>query len=376
MKTTLATLLISFPMFACGGALEADAPEEEAAGLEATAAVTKASVGKSIFNDTKLSEPAGQSCASCHNSTHAFADARTGPTSAGATAGRFGVRNTPSIAYASYNPPLNTAMDEAGYSGGLFWDGRVPSLEAQVVGPLLNPLEMNNASKAAVVAKVKAGSYATQFKKVFGTKAFDDVDTAFDYITQAVAEFERTGITNRFTSKYDSYLAGTATLTAAEQRGLAVFENATKGNCASCHLDKPAADGTPPLFTDFGYDNLGIPRNPANPFYTLPTALNPAGAAYIDNGLSAPIHNPRQAGKFKAPTLRNIALTAPYGHNGYFATLQSIVHFYNTRDVETWAAPEITFGLNTVAMGDLKMTTQEESDLVAFMLTLTDGYTH
>lgn len=374
MKATLTTCLVSFPLLACGVAIEGEAPEEPAVGVEAAVTPTRASVGKKIFTDTRLSEPAGQSCATCHDAAHAFADGRPGPTSAGATAGRFGNRNTPSIAYASFTPALKTAGDETGYMGGLFWDGRVATLEGQVAGPLLNPLEMNNASKAAVVNKVKTSTYASQFKTVFGSTAFNDVDQAFAYITQAVAEYERTGIPNRFTSKYDAYLAGTATLTAAEQRGLALFEDTTRGNCASCHLDKAAADGSPPLFTDFGYDNLGIPRNPANPFYTLPSSLNPAGAAYVDYGLSAPLHNPRQAGKFKAPTLRNIALTAPYGHNGYFADLASIVRFYNTRDVATWDAPEVTYGLNAKDMGDIKLTSQEEADLVSFMLTLTDGY--
>lgn len=374
MKTTLTPLLFSFPLLACGGAVDMDATTEPAVEVEAAATPTKASVGKKIFTDTRLSEPAGQSCASCHAEAHAFADGRSGPTSAGATAGRFGNRNTPSIVYASYTPSLKTAGDEAGYAGGLFWDGRSGNLEAQAAGPLLNPLEMNNASKAAVVSKVKSSTYASQFRTVFGSTAFDNTDQAFLYITQALAEYERTGMPNRFTSKYDAYLAGKTTLTAAEQRGLALFEDKAKGNCASCHLDQPAADGTPPLFTDFGYDNLGIPRNPANPFYTLPPALNPAGAAYVDYGLSTPIHNPRQAGKFKAPTLRNIALTAPYGHNGYFADLQSIVHFYNTRDVGTWAAPEVSFAMNITNMGDLKLSAQDEADLVSFMLTLTDGY--
>jgi cytochrome c peroxidase len=361
------------PLFACGTAVQPE-EAEQAGAVEAAATPTKASVGKSLFFDTNLSNPVGLACATCHDPAHGYADGRSGPTSAGAPTGMFGPRNTPGIIYARYIGPLTTAADEAGYAGGMFWDGRAPDLETQAGGPLLNPIEMGNASKAAVVAKVKASSYASQFKKVFGSSAFSNTDTAFTYITQAIAEFERTGITGRFTSKYDAYLAGTTTLTDSEQRGLAIFEDKTKGNCASCHLDKPAADGSPPLFTDFGYDNLGIPKNPANKYYTLPSSVNPLGADYVDYGLSAPIHNPRQAGKFKAPTLRNIALTAPYGHNGYFADLQSIVHFYNTRDVGTWDAPEVSFGMNTVDMGNLKLSAQDEADLVAFMQTLTDGF--
>lgn len=122
--------------------------------------------------------------------------------------------------------------------------------------------------------------------------------------------------------------------------------------------------------------NLGIPRNAENAFYKLPPELNPDGDGYVDHGLSAAIHNPRQNGKFKAPSLRNIARTAPYGHNGYFKDLRSIVHFYNTRDVaaEKWEPPEVPFDMNTANMGNLGLSPQDEEDLVAFMQTLTDGY--
>ena len=115
------------------------------------------------------------------------------------------------------------------------------------------------------------------------------------------------------------------------------------------------------------------PKNPNNPYYTLPSALNPSGASFVDNGLGGSIHNPRQFGKFKAPSLRNVALTAPYGHNGYFADLHAIVHFYNTRDVAgLWDSPEVSFGVNKVDMGNLGLSAQDESNLVAFMETLTD----
>jgi cytochrome c peroxidase len=266
----------------------------------------------------------------------------------------------------------------------MFWDGRGASLKAQVLGPLMNPLEMNNPDKATLQKKLKKASYASQFTTLYGAKALDDVDTALDHLADAVAAYETTGIPNRFTSKYDAFLAGKASLTAAEQRGLTLFEDRKTGpctagqppcGCAQCHLDKPGADGSPPLFTDFGYDNLGIPKNASNPFYSLPPALNPGGPDYIDNGLGAIVHNPRQFGHFKAPTLRNVALTAPYGHNGYFATLKSIVHFYNTRDLPgEWPAPEQSFNMNHDGLGDLGLTSDEEDDLVTFMGTLSDGY--
>jgi cytochrome c peroxidase len=190
---------------------------------------------------------------------------------------------------------------------------------------------------------------------------------------------------NRFSSKYDAFLAGKAQLSDAEARGLALFESEKTGpctngappcGCAQCHLDKPSADGTPPMFTDFGYDNIGIPKNPDNPYYTLPKDLNPQGKDFNDFGLGWFRHSPKQYGYFKAPTLRNVALTAPYGHNGYFATLKSIVHFYNTRDVasENWPPPESTFFLNKTGLGNLGLTSAEEDDIVAFFGTLTDGF--
>jgi cytochrome c peroxidase len=369
-------ILCAFAYTACGTgtAQENDVGAASDQADSELAAVTADALGKLIFNDTTLSEPKGQACASCHNLTVAFADARTGPTSQGATTGRFGVRNTPSIVYSSYAPPLMSGASEAGYSGGLFLDGRSPTLEDQAGGPLLNPLEMGNASKAAVMAKAAKASWASKFKKLYGQTVFNDSDAAFAHLTEAVAAFERVGFTKRFTSKYDSYLAGTVKLSPSEARGLALFEDPARGNCASCHLDKPAADGTPPLFTDFGYDNLGIPKNPQNPFYTMPSTLNPQGANYVDHGLSGAIINPRQDGKFKAPSLRNVALTAPYGHNGYFPDLTTIVQFYNTRDSGAWPAPEINFGLNTKDMGKLGLSDQDVADLVAFMKTLTDGY--
>jgi cytochrome c peroxidase len=203
-------------------------------------------------------------------------------------------------------------------------------------------------------------------------------------LTDVIATFETTGMTTRFTSKYDAFLAGKVKLTDAEAQGLAFFESEKTGpctngappcGCAQCHLDKLSADGTPPLFTDFGYDNLGIPKNPNNPFYTLPPDLNPDGAKFNDFALGWWIHNPRDYGHFKASTLRNVAVTAPYGHNGYFPDLKSIVHFYNTRDVPgTWPPPESTFNMNKTALGNMGLTSDEEDLLVTFMGTLTDVF--
>jgi cytochrome c peroxidase len=375
-------------LFGCsGGAGEQGlAQGDDALSDQSKPKPTKASLGALIFADTNLSEPPGQACATCHVASSAFADPRPGPTSAGAVAGRFGFRNTPSITYSSFTPKLGPAGpgENGGFLGGLFWDGRAATLQAQASGPLLNKLEMNNPDTATIQGKLKAASYASQIRTLYGKTALDTADKAMSALTDAIAAFETTGMPNRFTSKYDAYLAGTATLTAAEARGLALFESEKTGpctngappcGCAQCHLDKPGADGSPPLFTDFGYDNIGIPKNPDNPYYTLPPDLNPDGANFNDFALGWQIHNPKQWGHFKAPSIRNVALTAPYGHNGYFADLKAIVHFYNTRDLPgAYPPPESDFFLNTTGLGNLGLTSSDEDDLVTFFGTLTDGF--
>ncbi len=194
----------------------------------ATAPVTKETLGALIFADTSLSEPRGQACQSCHDPKHGWADPRTTPTSPGAVRGRFGLRNAPGIAYSSLTPPLLPGGDETGYGGGLFWDGRASTLQDQAKGPLMNPLEMNNADAAAVQRKLKAASYASQFTTLYGAGALDDADTALDHLADAIAAFE-SAIPNRFTSKYDAFLAGHATFTAAEQRGFSLYEDKMTG---------------------------------------------------------------------------------------------------------------------------------------------------
>jgi len=248
---------------------------------------------------------------------------------------------------------------------------------------------MNNTDHPSFLVKLKALSYSGDFKTLYGANALDDADTALGYFADAIASYER-ALPNRFSSKFDAVQANRAHYTAQEQRGFTLFEDKKTGpctpqadgsmappcGCAQCHLDQKQADGSPPLFTDFGYDNIGIPFNSANPFYQLPSNLNPGGPNFIDNGLGVTLHNQRQIAHFKAPSIRNVALTAPYGHNGYFKTLKDIVHFYNTRDVqaEHWAPPESTFNLNATGLGNLGLIDHEENDLIVFLKMLTDGY--
>jgi cytochrome c peroxidase len=293
--------------------------------------------------------------------------------------------------YAAFSPKFHFDKAEELYVGGQFLDGRAATLAEQAKQPFLNPLEMANPDAAAVVEKVRQADYAPLFLRVYGKAALDDTQKAYNRIADAIAAFERTPVFAPFTSKYDYYLAGKARLTPQERRGRQLFEDEDKGNCAACHPSRPAEDGTPPLFTDFTYDNLGGPRSPDNPFYDLPSELNKAGERFVDLGLGGALKNPAENGKFKVPTLRNIAKTGPYTHNGYFRTLRGVVDFYNTRDVKPrcedsmtpeaealrlgcWPAPEVAANVNRDELGALGLTDREVDDIVAFLLTLTDGY--
>lgn len=348
-------------------------------------------LGRALFSDPGLSRPAGQSCASCHDASRAFTDPDTLPSSPeGAVAGRFAARNSPTAMYAAFSPHFHYDETEGLYLGGQFLDGRAATLEEQAVQPFLNPLEMNNPDKQSVVDAVRRSTYAGLFRQVFGPDALDDPDAAFENMATAIAAFERRPLFNRFSSRYDAYLAGRVKLNAQEMRGLRAFEAEDKGNCAACHPSKPADDGTPPLFTDFSYDNLGVARNPHNPFYRQAARFNPDGRSFVDRGLGAALGLPAEDGKFKVPTLRNIAVTAPYMHNGYFSDLRAVVDFYNTRDTRPgcpnayderqalaagcWAAPEVAENVNTDELGNLKLSAREVDDIVAFMRTLTDGW--
>lgn len=358
-------------------------------------AAPKVRLGNRLFHDPRLSEPAGQSCASCHDANVAFTDPdKWTPTSQGANPKLFGSRNTPTAMYMAFSPAFHFDADERIYVGGQFLDGRAATLEEQAKGPFLNPLEMANTSKQQVVDKVRAADYAPLFRQVYGPDAFSDTDAAYDRIADAIAAFERTPAFHRFTSKYDAYLAGKAKLTGQEMRGLELFEREDKGNCAACHASRPDKDenkDVPPLFTDFTYDNLGVPKNPNNRFYGMSKQHNPDGRKFVDKGLGGFVNSPAEDGKFKVPTLRNIALTAPYMHNGYFMTLKGVVDFYNTRDTKPacprefveddeaigkgcWPAAEVAENVNRDELGDLKLSEQDVDDIVAFMHTLTDGW--
>ncbi len=332
-------------------------------------------LGRLLFFDPMLSTPPGQSCSHCHSPAAGFGNPNQQlPVSRGAHPDRYGNRNDLTASYAAFVPPLAFDEEEGLWVGGLFWDGRATSLAEQAKGPPLNRLEMANPDVGAVAAAIRDATYRDQFLAVFGAGALDDGEQAYEYMAEAIAAYETTEEFSPFDSKYDLYLAGEAELTAAELEGLALFESEEKGNCSACHISRPGPDGSPPLFTDFTYDNLGTPKNPENPFYFLPPELNPDGLEYVDLGLGPVVGDPALNGFFRVPTLRNAEVTSPYMHNGVFHTLYQVVSFYNSRDVAPWPAPEVPTNVNRDELGDLGLTPREMESIVAFLKTLTDGY--
>ncbi|MHC1764794.1 MAG: cytochrome-c peroxidase [Verrucomicrobiia bacterium] len=392
MKTKHLILIVAALGLTSGLTAMAELSPEQKAKLE--------QLGKELFFDTNLSTPPGQSCAACHAPEVGF----TGPDSAlnemgsvyqGAVPHRFGNRKPPSAAYGGDSPVLYCDVDEGVWIGGMFWDGRATGWELgdplaeQAMGPFLNPLEQNMPSAKQVCQKVAHSSYAALFEEVWGVGSLDpkkDVALTYERIARSIAAYERSTEVNPFSSKYDYYLAEQATLTAQEASGLALFNG--RGMCSACHPSEPTEDGKPPLFTDFTYDNLGLPKNLDNPFYSMGKKWNPDGASWIDPGLGGflkAIAYPEaqymaQWGKHKVPTLRNVdkrpypEFVKAFGHNGVFKSLEEIVQFYNTRDVEEWPAPEVAENVNTDELGNLGLTADEEAAIVAFLKTLSDGY--
>ncbi|HID49431.1 MAG TPA: c-type cytochrome [Chromatiales bacterium] len=334
--------------------------------------VTAVEVGKMIFEDTRLSANRNQSCATCHAASAGFADpdvSKANPVSEGSIAGKFGDRNAPPSAYAKFAPAFEQIMDPVRgliYAGGQFLDGRRDTLEQQAKDPFLNPVEMANPNKQAVVDKVQNGPYADQFMAVYGSNVFTDTDTAFDRIAEAIAAFERSDEMNPFNSRFDCFQKDPVQypLDTQEQMGLNVFQG--KGKCANCHtLDTDPVSGKI-LFTNFQYFNIGVPANPDNP-------ANKANAGFVDFGLGGRLGAPAENGKFKTPTLRNIEKTSPYMHNGVFDTLTEVVEFYNIEEKEFASPPPEVINDINPDVDFLDLNSQQIEALVAFLKTLTDG---
>lgn len=376
-------------------------------------------VGDSIFHDVNLSLLRNQSCASCHVAEWGFASANEAVNAAGAVqpgsvSSRFGSRKTPTAAYTSFTPNLSYDADEFAVEGGAFWDGRARgdrlgnAAAEQALFPFVNPVEMALPDRACVVYRIAAGAYVDRFVDAWGpsitTIAFPantdqlcategvtiplsprdraQVRKEYDRVGLSIAAFEDTPAVNQFSSKFDLYVDGEVALTPLELRGLRLFEG-RKAGCNGCHR----STGRHAFFTDFGYDNLGVPANPLNPALL-------ADPNFRDLGLGVTIQRHRFEGAVKAPTLRNLDKagrpggTKSFMHNGVFKTLEQVMHFYNTRDVlprceslpnpqfgiNCWPKPEVAENVNMDDLGNLGLTADEERAIVAFMRTLNDGY--
>lgn len=382
------------------------APTDELLDARSSNLTPVQALGKKIFFD-KISSPNNMSCATCHAPDFGFTGPNTGINLKhgiypGAVHQRFGNRKPPSAAYATFSPILYYDHDEEVFIGGMFWDGRAtgetlgsPAAE-QALGPFLAPVEHNAPNPAFVLEAIGNSNYAWMWEDVWGEPiAWDDeasIEENYDRVGLAISAYEDSEEVNAFTSKYDYYLEGEVALSPLEMQGLTLFNG--KGKCNLCH----PSEGEQPLFTDFTYDNLGVPRNPDNPWYQmnnvfLPNGepINPEGMLWIDKGLggfleSLPMGHPWRAlandnmGKHKVPTLRNVdkrrgpGNVKAYLHNGLFKSLDEVVHFYNTRDAGSWPPAEIPENVNTDELGNLGLTPAEEKAIVAFMKTLSDGY--
>jgi len=368
-------------------------------------------LGKLLYFDKALSLNENQSCATCHAPEFGY----TGPKSfinlhgavyPGSIVTAFGNRKPPTAAYGGDSPLLYyNAADEV-WVGGMFWDGRATGwilgdpLAEQAKGPFLNPAEMAVPDAQTLCMKVYTSNYAKLFEQVWGVGSLTCVTEAgymavYDQIGYSISAYEQSIEVNPFSSKFDAFWSKAKAkgvdvtlinvqnwqmyqrlgLSNDELYGLAVFNDT--GKCALCHtLDEGTAGF--PLFTDFTYDNLGVPINLENPaFVADPTYVDLGLGAFLQGaGYGPEVYMP-EMGKVKVPTLRNVDKregdsVKAYAHNGYFKSLKEIVNFYNTRDVMPWPAPEYAPTVNMDELGNLGLSPADEDALVLFMQTLTD----
>ncbi len=343
-------------------------------------------LGELLFFDVNLSANRTQSCSSCHDPNHGFADPR-GMASPGDDGVSLGDRNAPTAAYAAFSPSFHMNA-EGEWVGGQFHDGRAETLEDQAAGPPLNPVEMGMKDEAVVVARLKENPvYVDAFPALFDDGVLEDPIAGYRAMTQAIAAFERTSTFSPFDSKYDRFLRGEIELSRDEELGRVLFFSQQFTNCNQCHQLSRSPIDPRETFTDYRYHNIGTPENVAL------RELNGVAQGTIDNGLAenpAVAGDPTQIGKFKTPTLRNVAVTGPYMHNGVFQDLRTVVLFYNiynTRSDARLINPETAraFGPppvpDTIALDELTdgpaLDDQRIDAIVAFLKTLTDArYEH
>ncbi|MDT8997892.1 cytochrome c peroxidase [Paucibacter sp. APW11] len=355
----------------------------------------QAALGEKVFKDVSLSASGAQACISCHAPATGHAGANSlSAQLGGAGLDQQGGRSSPGIRYLASNTPFHFNK-EGTPTGGFFWDGRAASLQDQATKPFFNPKEMANASAADLVARLAKAPYAAEFKAMFGADILNQPEQAVQRLGLLLQAYQlQDGEFRAYSSKYDAFLRGETALNAQELRGLALFNAKDKGNCAACHPSAKGTDGSFPLFTDFTYDALGVPRNPK--------LQQNADAGFFDLGLCARDGGDLAArsdlcGKFKVPSLRNVALRQVFFHNGRFDSLREVLSFYVSRDTdpERWYSrnadgsvnkfddlPEafkanvnVTEGPYNRVPGQAPALSEAEiDDVLAFLATLSDGY--
>lgn len=344
--------------------------------------VRLAALGERLFFENDLSMKGTQSCATCHDPARAFTDPREGRAGLAVSLGddgeSHGDRNTPTLAYASFSPEFHqTASGD--WKGGQFWDGRAANLREQAGQPMLNPVEMAMPDRETVAARLAADpDYRAEFEALWGPGTLDDPDRAFEAAAEALAAYQQTPEFAPFDSRYDRWLRGEEKFTAQEEFGHTVF---ITWNCRLCHMSRKQGVSETETFTNYEYHNIGVPVNDAA------RDASGLGEQHVDLGLSQHpgIDDPAQDGRFKVPSLRNVAVTGPYMHNGVFEDLRTAVVFYNKYtsrrtaagiNPETgkdWGAPEVAANLSLTELESGLMVDDARVDaLVAFLETLTD----
>lgn len=373
-RGALALALLSAGIAGGGSALAADLS-------------TKERLGEALFFDHNLSANRSQACADCHNPDFGFADPRTGGAGGAASVGdngkSVGDRNAPTASYAAFTPAFHITADGKAV-GGQFWDGRAATLKEQAGGPPLNPAEMGLTSKEQARDRLAENpDYVRAFVALYGAGVLDDAERAYDAMSDSLAAFEKTDRFAPFDSKYDRHLRGEYKMTPEEDLGMTLFFSTQFTNCNQCHKLKPMPAAAGEMFTNYEHHNIGVPANPA-----LREASGKP-ASFADRGLrdNPAADKPAFEGKFKTPSLRNVAVTGPYMHNGVFKDLETVVRFYdhynnrtekaaiNPETGKPWGPPEVAATLSRKELeSGPALDTRRVKALVAFMKTLTDAH--
>lgn len=349
-------------------------------GLSASDSLSKEQLGQILFFDKNLSNNRTQACATCHNPDSGFTDNRDNSVSKMASMGddnkSIGDREAPTASYAKFSPNFHFDEKKQKFVGGQFWDGRASTLEDQAGGPPLNPAEMGMANKKEVINRIKENElYVNSFKTIFGNDILENDEKAYGALTQVIASFERTDEFSPFDSKYDRYLKGEYDLTPLEDLGKSIFFSNNNNSCASCHVLK-GEDKEGETFTNYEFHNIGTPENK--------TLRAKNGVKDLDKGLlnNPAVKDESQRGKYKVPTLRNVAVTAPYMHNGVFSDLKTVIEFYdkynnkertiNPETKKVWDEPEVKDNISVKELKAKELSDRKVEAIVAFLKLLTD----